>query len=242
MQSGSKKNNVAANRSLSGTERNLVLLASAKRTTGFTLLELLIAMMVFSILSVMAYGGLQSVIETKEHTSNAAKRLVDLQTAFMFIGRDIEQAVGRSVRDGFGDVRPAMQGGEFGSELMTLTRTGYSNFLKKSRSNLQRVAYRLEDETLSRLSWPMLDQDFGQEAYERILLTGVTKVELAYVDQAGELKEQWPPAFGEEESNKTVLPRAVIFTIETKRLGKIRRVFPVLPGESLIDKNGFPRS
>ena len=210
-------------------------------TKGFTLLELLIAMMVFSILSVMAYAGLQSVITTKEHTEKVAKRLVDLQTAFMFIGRDIEQTIGRSVRDGFGDVQPAMQGGEFGRELISLTRAGYTNFLKTSRSNLQRVAYRLEDDVLARVSWPMLDQDFNEAVYERVLLEGVKKVEIAYVDKAGERQEQWPPAFGEETDKKTQLPSAVFFTMEVEGIGTIRRVFRVLPGESIL-KNGVPQS
>jgi len=200
-----------------------------QKLKGFTLMELLISMMVFSILSVMAYAGLSNVITTKEHTEIIAKRLVDLQTAFMFIGRDIEQTVGRSVRDGFGDVKPAMHGGEFGNELISFTHAGYTNFLKATRSNLQRVAYRLEDDELSRVSWPMLDQDFNEEGFARVLLADVKKVEVSYVDRDGETKDQWPSSFGEVDD--TMLPRAVIFTLETEKLGKIRRVFRIPPGE-----------
>ncbi len=207
----------------------------AKNQQGFTLMELIIAMMVFSILSVMAYAGLQSMITSKTHTEKVAKRLVDLQTAFMFIGRDIEQAVGRSVRDGFGDVRPAMQGGEFGNELISLTRAGYTNFLKAKRSNLQRVTYRFEDNVLTRVSWPMLDQDFNYEVYERVLLDKIEKISFSYVDQSGEAQDQWPPGFGVDEDNKSILlPRAVIIKMETEAMGKIRRVFRVPPGESIM--------
>ncbi|MCF6298982.1 MAG: type II secretion system minor pseudopilin GspJ [Thiomicrorhabdus sp.] len=212
-----------------------------KKTKGFTLLELLIAMMVFSILSIMAYAGLRSIIDAKMHTEKVAQQMVELQTAFMFIGRDIEQAIGRSVRDGFGDVQPAMQGGGFGRDLIHLTRAGYTNFLKTSRSNLQRVAYRLADEELTRVSWPMLDQDFNDDVYARVLLDNVKKVEIFYVDRAGEKQDQWPPAFGGEEDDKqTQLPNAVIITIEIGNTGEIRRVFRVLPGENII-KNGVPQ-
>lgn len=203
-----------------------------KKHNGFTLMELLIAMMVFSILSVMAYAGLQSVIDTKEHTEKISERLINLQTAFMFIGRDIEQTIGRSVRDGYGDEKPAMQGGEFGNELISFTHAGYTNFLKATRSNLQRVAYRLEDDELSRVSWPMLDQDFNEDAFARVLLTDVKAVEVEYIDNEGETKEQWPSGFGDEDI--TLLPKAVIFTIETESMGKVRRVFRIPPGESIL--------
>lgn len=213
-----------------------------KKQRGFTLLELLIAMLVFAIMSVMAYAGLQSIIDNKEHTQKVAKQLVSLQTAFMFIGRDINQAIGRSVRDGYGDVQPAMQGGEFGRELMSFTRAGYTNFLKSTRSNLQRVAYRFDEGVLKRVTWPMLDQNFTDEAYERDLLTDVEKIEITYVGQKGESQTQWPPSFDvEEEVVDIILPRAVIVTIETKSLGNVRRVFAVSPGEYVM-KNGLPRS
>lgn len=195
---------------------------------AFTLLELLISMMVFSILSVMAYSGLQIVIDTKNQTEKAEQRLVELQTAFMFIGRDIEQTINRSVRDGFGDERPALQGGEFGSELISLTRAGYTNFLNRQRSNLQRVAYRLDDDKLIRMSWPMLDQDYNQEPVERILVENVTKVEIRYLDQQQSLQDQWPPAFSEE--GKQQLPLAVEIKLITDDMGEIRRLFRVAQG------------
>lgn len=220
----------------------MILLGRIKKQQGFTLLELLIAMLVFSVLSVMAYAGLQSVIESKEHTEKVAKRLVNLQTAFMFIGRDIEQAIGRSVRDGYGDVQPAMQGGEFGRELISFTRAGHTNFLKSTRSNLQRVAYRFDEGVLQRVTWPMLDQSFTDEAYERELLVNVKKVEITYVDQKGASQNQWPPSFGvDEDVIDIVLPRAVIMTIETEALGSVRRVFSVSPGEYVM-QNGVPRT
>jgi general secretion pathway protein J len=195
---------------------------------GFTLLELLVSMAIFAILSAIAYGGLHNIIISKEHTEAQAKRLVELQTAFMFIGRDIEQTIGRSVRDGYGDVRPALQGGEFGSELMALTRAGHTNFLQIPRSNLQRVAYQYEDDNLYRLTWPMLDQDFSQEPQKRLLLKSVIKVSLRYLDDKFNWQDQWPAGF--EEVSPSLLPKAVELNLEFEDIGKIRRVFRLVPG------------
>ena len=60
---------------------------------GFTLLELLVALSIFSILSVMAYGGLQSVITTKQSTEKAAERISEIQLVMMRISNDLRQAV-----------------------------------------------------------------------------------------------------------------------------------------------------
>jgi len=200
-----------------------------RKAKGFTLLELLISMSVFAILSAMAYSGLQVVMDTKRHSEIHADRLVELQTAFMMIGRDIEQTVPRRVRDGFGDEQPAMQGGEFGTVLLALTRAGYTNFLNKPRSSLQRVAYSLEDDELKRLSWPMVDQDFDQEPVERILVKNIEEVEFRYFDGSDQAKEQWPPS-GVSGNPLTMLPIAVEVKFTLEGMGELRRLFRVPPG------------
>jgi len=217
------------------TSQTLRLFSSQpKSQDAFTLLELLIAMSIFSILSLMAYSGLQSIITTKAHTEAVSQRLVKLQQAFMFIGRDIEQATSRSVRDGFGDVQPAMLGGAFGRELLTLTRAGYSNPLQLKRSRLQRVAYRLEDDKLLRLSWRMLDQDFNQQPQSRELLEKVERVDIRYFDRAAQPQLQWPSGFGENDN--ILLPAAVEITLTLEDMGEVRRLFAVSPGEMIAPK------
>ena len=76
---------------------------------GFTLLELLVALSIFSVLSVMAYGGLQTVISTKQATDKSAERISEIQLVMMRISNDLRQAVTRKMRDEYGDFLPAMQ-------------------------------------------------------------------------------------------------------------------------------------
>ena len=174
----------------------------------------------------MAYSGLDSIITTKTHTEQVSKRLVKLQQAFMFIGRDIEQTIDRSVRDGYGDTQEAMQGGSFNREILTLTRAGYTNPLDITRSQLQRVAYRFEDEKLLRVSWKMIDQDFEFEPQIRELLDNVEKVEIRYFDKTSQPHEQWPSGFS--QNNTQSLPRAVELKLTLKDMGEIRRLFSVV--------------
>ena len=59
--------------------------------TGFTLIELVVALAIFALLSVMAYSGLRLVLDARERTAQQAERLATLQLAFTVIGRDLEQ-------------------------------------------------------------------------------------------------------------------------------------------------------
>jgi general secretion pathway protein J len=66
---------------------------------GFTLLEMLVALAIFALLSVMSYGGLRSVMEQQAATELEAEQLGQLQKIYLLMQRDFEQAVPRAVRD-----------------------------------------------------------------------------------------------------------------------------------------------
>ncbi len=66
-----------------------------RRAGGFTLLELLIALAIFGLLSVMSYSGLKSVLDQHAGTDEAADRLGELQKLYLVMQRDIEQIVPR---------------------------------------------------------------------------------------------------------------------------------------------------
>ena len=74
-----------------------------QRDEGFTLLELLVALLVFAFLAVMAYGGLQVVLEAQKRTTEQAMRLGELQVFFTILGRDVEQIIDRDIRDSYGN-------------------------------------------------------------------------------------------------------------------------------------------
>ncbi|MCQ8131101.1 PulJ/GspJ family protein, partial [Methylomonas rivi] len=65
------------------------------RAGGFTLLELLVAMAIFAIMAVMAYGGLKTVIDTRRATQAKAAQLRQLQQALYLLNEDLQQAVSR---------------------------------------------------------------------------------------------------------------------------------------------------
>jgi general secretion pathway protein J len=66
---------------------------SAGKARGFTLLEMLVAMAVFAIMSVVAYGGLRAVLSADQVTQEHARRLADLQVTLSVLERDLAQIV-----------------------------------------------------------------------------------------------------------------------------------------------------
>ena len=74
-----------------------------RRQQGFTLLELMVAMVIFSLMSLMAYQGMQSVFASREQTDADAKKLQAIQMTFLVLQRDLEFISEREIRDEYGD-------------------------------------------------------------------------------------------------------------------------------------------
>ena len=75
---------------------------------GVTLLELLVAVAVFSIMNVAAYSGLQNSLKAEENFRAAMRDLEALQMSVALFQRDIMQLSQRTVRDEFGDEEAAL--------------------------------------------------------------------------------------------------------------------------------------
>lgn len=200
-----------------------------KITQGFTLLELLVAISIFGLLSVIAYSGLNSVLNTRQALDEHMERLAEIQRTNLFLTADLRQIIKRGIRDEYGDLQNPLISNELNSDitsrLIELTRSGYPNPLGVTRSNLQRVAYRLEENTLYRLSWTELDREPESLPYEVELCTDVTDLSFRFLDDQQEWHEQWPPLEG---AATTALPRGVELILELEDWGEIRRLYTLV--------------
>jgi general secretion pathway protein J len=188
---------------------------------GFTLLELLIAMAVFSIMATMAYGGMNSVLTTRDATDQAAQELGSLQQAFLFMQQDLFQVVGRSVRDELGDPEPSLEGGLDSETLLRLTRSDLSGVGRYPV--LRRISYRISDGRLQRVSEQVLDRFPDSSKTVMELISDVENIQVRFLGD--EWLDSWPPA-GVKDLD--ALPRAVEITLETGRWGEIRRLYPLV--------------
>lgn len=198
--------------------------------SGFTLLELLIAISIFSVLSVMAYGGLKTVLDSRDANQKTAKRVADVQLAMLRVSNDLQHAAERTVRDAFGTPLPSMMTSQTESTSLEWTRAGYSNLGEFKRSDLQRVAYNLKENEfepdlldLVRITWPVLDRTQGTEPVESIIISGVESIEWNFNNRTNTASSNWPITTGTTLDIIT-LPRAIELNMTFEDIGKIRRV------------------
>lgn len=183
---------------------------------GFTLLELIVAIAIFALVSVIAFSGLQTTLTTRDLVQAQAERLIELQRAFMLMQQDISQATDRGIRDRFGDVRGPMLLEVDGLEW---TRGGAPNPAGLPRSALQRVGYTLEDGALLRRQWQALDQPYDPVVRSRALLQDVEALEFRFLSDDKQWLETWPPA------GTGGLPRAIEVRLRLTDLGEVHRMF-----------------
>ncbi|NOQ89120.1 MAG: type II secretion system minor pseudopilin GspJ [Gammaproteobacteria bacterium] len=207
------------------TARSLPIPSS--RQKGFTLLELLIASIIFAIMAIMAYGGLANVMDNSKASQTALKRLQQVQQSVSVLNRDFLQILPRAVRDEYGNVQPALSAGNNIDNLVEFTRGGRVNPANLLRSTLLRVAYRFDDEKLVRLQWPQLDNAPGAEAKQTILIDDVENVTIRFLDQNGEWQEQWPPlnSGGGINAGSTTELTAIEIVLQLNDWGDIRRLY-----------------
>jgi general secretion pathway protein J len=197
-----------------------------KRHSGFTLLELLVAMAIFAIIGLAATGGLNAVIDQSTAARSAMKDLNQLQRSILFLTNDLYQMHPRVVRDelGRGDEKPLLADGQ-DNYLLRFSREGWRNPAGLPRGNIQRVQYRLEEETLIREHWVVTDRTLSLEPVELELLNNVTDIKFEYLDYSNQWQSLWPQVTSGGETEEW--PRAVRVTITLKNIGEIQRLIEI---------------
>ena len=214
------------------------------RSTGFTLLELIVSVAIFAVVGALAVGGMHSVLTADQVTRERSDRMAELQVMLALLERDIRHAVALAPRDAFGDRQPPLHYSPHTQpRALHLVRGGLGG-----DQRLARVEWRISDEGLERYSSPVIDgaQEESRPADERpntrrflaaphdgrddwrarpAQREGMARrIEFAFVQEPGsDPRDDWPPV-GESGSR---LPAQVIFAFEDRELGRIERRIPV---------------
>ena len=206
------------------------------RQHGFTLIELLVALFIAAIIFAMGYGAINQALKSHDTLKEQQARILDLQTAVRLMEQDLVQAAPRPVRQPIGS---GEQGAFIGAPpdtqpLLVLTRAGWANPAGVQRPALQRVAYFLENKTLRREYWNVLDPTQTSTTVKRDLMQNVKSVALRYLDLNRQWQPQWPgptscPTCTGTDQALMSRPLAVEITLDTEDWGKIVRVIEV-PG------------
>jgi general secretion pathway protein J len=192
---------------------------------GFTLLEILIALFIFTIISTIMVTVLHSVLNTQSTVEKSAARFTQLQTAMIIIQNDFEQILDRPISNATGGPEASIMGS---ATEIKFTHAGFSNPQGElNRSTLQRVYYFLSQNHLIRQTWPVLDPTQDTQVSQRRLLDDVADIRFQYLDANGKFQNGWP-VIGQPDS---ALPRAIRVILTLKKSGKLSQLY-IIPGQT----------
>lgn len=186
---------------------------------GFTLVEMMVALLIFGLLAAAGVGLLSMSVKMQDASGKRLSEVAALRHASALLNGDLAGAVARPTRDAAGTIHTAFAGGAGQSEGLQLVRRGWDNLDGSARSSLQKVEYRVVEGRLERRAYRYLDG--AEPAAPIIVLQGVEQFQLRYRDERGGWRDRWDP------SQPTDMPRAVEIVLGTKRDGVVRELFLV---------------
>jgi general secretion pathway protein J len=198
--------------------------ASARRTgvRGFTLIEILSALLVLSLLALMSYRGLGAVLDAREHTRYETEKWRRVAAFFARFERDVQLAAPRPVRSTTATstgTSPAWRGEASATEQ---ARLEFSRFAAtEGVDTARRIAYRLNEKNEVELwLWPGLDIAPDTLPARHPVLAGVQTFELQYLNPGLVWVNVWPSS-----PTDPPIPQAVRLRIVLASSEEIVRVF-----------------
>ncbi len=216
---------------------------------GFTLLEVVVALVVSAIIGLMAFQALDGASRGAERTTEVLDEINQLDRAWQLIANDLRHVVQPGANTVFRGESLKSAGENAEQTILQLKRRGWTNFSNLPRSDLQLVSYRLAEGKLWRdfmpdFNRPILEVDMEREGFQQMLLENVKDVQLRFLHkgligmggkrvlEGDSYSEDWLPLWPDNTvTGAAGLPLAVEITIELTGAGTSVRLFalPELP-------------
>lgn len=198
-------------------------------SAGFTLVEMLVALFVFSLLAGAGAGLIGFSLNSKDALGAASNEIQNIQVARATMKADLGQIALRPVRDAYGGRGPfAFEGGRPLTQvpLLAFVRGGRENPMgSEVRSSLQYVEYTLEGGVLVRRARAHLDATPDTPIHSRPLLDDIEEISVSFFS-GGVWSDRWRA----QRTGGVVLPDAIALDAEITGLGRVRQVF-LTPGQ-----------
>jgi general secretion pathway protein J len=186
--------------------------------SGLTLIELIVAVALLALLTVMAYRGLDSMTRANDRTLAESERWRATTLLLERFAADVSQPARRPVRAGAGAPLPAWWGRAIAEPDGADAQLEFSRKSATGRDE-SRLGYRLRGGNVELLVWRVLDRAPASSAEVYPLLEHVSALQFRHLDAQGNWQEQWP--VNETEP----LPRAVSIELTLTGGPSVKRIF-----------------
>lgn len=196
---------------------------SRQRESGFTLVELMVSLLIFSLLAAAGVGLLAFSVRAQAVGAQKLADIAQLNQLGSALSADLAQIRARPTRNEAGDsVPPFFGAADSGTTpMLRLVRAGWTNVDAAPRPSEQKVEYRLDQGALTRIAYPMLDG--AAPGPSAAILNDVATIKLRY-RYAGAWSDQW------NGTRDRPLPDAVEMTVTRTAGTTFRELFLVGTG------------
>lgn len=168
---------------------------------GFTLIEIMVALVIMAVIMVLAYQAFDGVLRMENRSKEAFLQENRRSLATSIVLNDFLHMRARPVRDQLGGIRNAYLAPS-GIYAVEFTRGGLPD-VASLRGGIQRLGYRVEAGKLLRTTWPTADAGAELLPEDQVLATGIDAFRIEQLGEDERFSPQWPPL------NQNVAPEAL---------------------------------
>lgn len=182
-------------------------ISKIKAKAGFTLVELLVAIAIFAVLSAMGWKVFDYLLKVKDRNATHEENLGQLQEAFQQFQRDTLQILPLTANVA-GQIQPALR---LVGQNLSFSKAGVTDPLKQGLSPYERIEYQYnaQEKKLYRLKYANLNTSNSAQPLSSVLLTDVDQYSIVVLNP-GEL-DRWPATVSDANDIQAqqLLPRGL---------------------------------
>lgn len=202
-----------------------IKLGRKSKNTGFTLIEIMISVIIYAIISVISYRIITTLVNTKQIAGGAQEKWGNLSTISSNLGSSWNRAIPLVVRDGSGTILPAVLGknklsGSFDSQL-EITLSGLIGDDVFGTTPPKRVGYRFYQGSLYLVTWPTLNRVPSTTPEVDLLIDNVQSFNVNFLYTDRQWRDTWPP----DNGDVTALPQAIKVNFQLNSGESVERVW-----------------
>jgi general secretion pathway protein J len=202
------------------------------KKSGFTLVEILVALTIFAVLSLLSYRALSSLLDTRAQLDATTALLRDQSLFFARLENDLASIMARPAINADNQAEPALlvTAVRNSDEVpIRFTRAGFASAMGEAAAP-QRVGYRLREGKIELMLWDGIDMAPRANPRAYTALRGVRELRLrvlatsnsAVADAPLQWQTEWNPSRVEDLAR---LPRAVEVSLTLDSGQSITRLY-----------------